>query len=107
MTAVIVIGADVTSSKKPLSSGKGNDAVLVVNGGLSKGGTSLMGWRQGIPVWLFSVCYEMGCLHTIVTAALTLLWRVTVTHSEPSEGEGCQPGPVEYCGCCYTYSETH
>lgn len=41
MTAVIVIGADVTSSKKPLSSGKGNDAVLVVNGGLSLSGAHL------------------------------------------------------------------
>lgn len=31
-----------------------------------------MGWRQGIPVWPFSVCYEMGCLHTIVTALYSI-----------------------------------
>jgi hypothetical protein len=53
-----------------------------------------MGWRQGIPVWPFSMCYEMECLHTVVTAALPLLWRVRpVTKSEPSEGEGQQPPP--------------
>lgn len=92
MTAIIVIRAAVITSKRHTSAPKLREGQWCCSCCEwqvdAEDGASLMGWRQGIP---FSMCYEMGCLHTVLTAALPLLWRVRpVTKSEPSEREGRQ-----------------